>query len=77
MGIEGTLEFLHKLGFRPDDSTTKLCIEADQPPRSVIEDALTVIDEKIDQIKQVPNWQPMVWCSYDLPYFNRLWISGK
>merc|ERR1719433_1646896 len=47
LGYEGVLEFLQKLGFRADESMTKLCIEPDQPPESVIHSALSVIEDKI------------------------------
>ena len=64
LGYEGVLNFLHKLGFRADESMTKLCIEAGQPPESVIMDALTVIEERIQRFEhqaahmQVSDWQP-------------------
>jgi len=58
LGYEGVLEFLQKLGFQADASMTKLCIEADQPPESVIRDALTVIEEKIRKFEhQAGNMQ--------------------
>jgi len=52
LGFEGVLEFLQLLGFKADESMTKLVIEPDQPPEGVIKAALGVIEKKIEYMKQ-------------------------
>lgn len=55
IGYHGVLEFLSLLGFRGDDTETRLYIDAGQPSTAIIDTALQVLEQKILEFDRPAN----------------------